>query len=150
MTSNSAHRFLLSLQAIVFAVAILYFGKPVLVPLIVAGLLTFLLRPSVVWLERHRVRRGFAIGLTGFGVLLAIGTVGWILSRQLQELTLHVDDYRVNLRTKLESLQRFRPEFLVNFRSIVAEVDEATHKDNKHAAEDNDASGTPSTSAKSP
>jgi predicted PurR-regulated permease PerM len=130
MTSNSAHRFLLGLQAIVFTVAILFFGRPVLVPFIVAVLLTFLLRPGVVWLERHHVRRALAVGLVGMGVLAAIGGVGWILTRQLHELSLHVDEYRGNLRAKVEALQRSRPKVLDNFRAFVTEVDAASHKDN--------------------
>jgi len=135
MTSNSAHRLLLGLQAVVFTVAILYFGRPVLVPFIVAVLLTFLLRPSVVWLERRHVRRALAVGLVGIGVLCAIGSVGWILTRQLHELSLHIDEYRGNLRAKVEALQRSRLKVFDSFRAIVKEVDVAAHQDNQQAKE---------------
>ncbi len=134
MTSNSAHRFFQALQAIVFAVAILYFGRTVLVPLIVAILLTFLLRPSVVWLERHHVGRSLSVGIVGCGVLLALGAVGWILSRQLHDFSLRLDDYQGNLKAKVAALQKMRPKFLDNFRSIVSEVEDASHKAKQSAA----------------
>src|SRR5579872_5241768 len=127
MTSNPAHRLALSMQAIVFAVAILYFGRPVLVPLVVAVLLTFLLRPSVVWLERRHLGRGLAVGMIGLGAVLAVGSMGWILTRQVHVLSLHLDEYRQNLRTKLEALQNSQPKVLDRFRAMVTEVDRAGH-----------------------
>jgi predicted PurR-regulated permease PerM len=110
----SSSRFSTGLLAVVLTVAALYFAEPVLMPLVTAILLTFLLRPAVVALERHRFPRGIAVALVCLGILAGFGSVGWVLTRQLHELALLLDEYRGHMRAKIE-----------NLRAIVNEVDEA-------------------------
>jgi predicted PurR-regulated permease PerM len=90
---------------VVSVVAALYLARAVLIPIALAGLLTFLLAPAVRRLERWRVPRGVAViavvGLVG----VAVGTVGWVLESQAAELASTLPAYRANIREKLERLR---------------------------------------------
>ncbi len=115
----------MGLQAVVLTVAALYFAQPVLMPLVTAILLTFLLRPAVAGLERRRVPRAMAVVLVCLGILAGFGSVGWVLTRQLHELALHLDEYSGHMRAKIESVRNSRTKAIENLRAIVKEVDEA-------------------------
>ena len=56
-------------------ILILYFARAVLIPLALALTLNFLLMPMVLWLQRLRIRRVFAVALV---MLISIGAVGGI------------------------------------------------------------------------
>ena len=121
----SSNRLLVGLQAVGLTVAALYFAQPVLMPLVTAILLTFLLRPATVALERHYVPRVLAVILVSFGVLAGVGSTGWVLTRQLHELALHLDEYRGHMRAKIERVRNSRTKAIENLRAVVNEVDEA-------------------------
>src|SRR5260370_1137170 len=125
MPSALSNRFSTGLLAVVLTVAALYFAQPVLMPLVTAILLTFLLRPVVVGLERHHVPRAVAVALVCLGILAGFGSVGWVLTRQLHELALHLDEYSGHMRAKIESVRNSRTKAIENLRAIVNEVDEA-------------------------
>src|SRR5689334_8101112 len=101
-------RFLLVVQGGVLVVAALHFGQPVLLPLMITVLLTFLLRPAVVWLERVGVARAVAVSLVALGVLLAIGSAMWIVTAQFRDLAVHLDEYRGHLHAKVDALRQTR------------------------------------------
>ncbi|MDN4166011.1 AI-2E family transporter [Cytophagales bacterium LB-30] len=88
-------------------VVFLYFASPLLVPLSVALLLSFILFPICRWLERHRFSRGMAI-LVGLGFIsaLLVGLVSLLfyqftqflhewptLNRKLQALMQQIEAY---------------------------------------------------------
>jgi predicted PurR-regulated permease PerM len=125
MAQSPTSRFLLGLQAVVLIVAALYFAQPVLLPLVAATLLTFLLRPSVLWLERHRVPRALAVVIMAVGILLLITSVGWVVTRQLNDLALHLDEYRGNMRAKIETVQHSKTKAFDNVRGVIVEVVDA-------------------------
>jgi len=101
-----AYRFLVAVQGVILAVAALHFAQPVLLPLVTAVLLTFVLRPGVVWLERHRIPRIVAVATVVASILLVIGSAGWMITRQFGELAEHLDEYRGHMRDKIETLHR--------------------------------------------
>ncbi|MGQ0636818.1 MAG: AI-2E family transporter [Planctomycetaceae bacterium] len=125
MRHTPSGRFVLALEAVVLTVVGLYFGQPVLMPLVTAVLLTFLLRPSVVWLERRRFPRPVAVGLVALAILAGFGAVGWAVTVQLHDLALHLDDYRGQVHAKLQTLKRSKPRALENLREIADDVAEA-------------------------
>jgi predicted PurR-regulated permease PerM len=103
-----------SLGVAVLAVAVLYFAKPVLLPLAVAVLLNVVLSPAVKRLERSGVGR-VRIGRIGavLVVTLAIAAVfagiGWIVGVQGGALAEELPEYRrsvlAQLREPLDSLR---------------------------------------------
>src|SRR5262249_10011459 len=104
----ASFRFLMAVQGGVLVVAGLHFGQQVLMPLIMTVLLTFLLRPGVVWLEHHRTPRSAAVGIVAVGILLLIGGAAWIITSQFRELALHLDEYQGHLRAKVAAVHGTR------------------------------------------
>src|SRR5579872_2291856 len=72
------YRLLVGLQSIVLTVVALYYGQPILLPLVLATLLTFLLRPAVLRLERYHLPRIAAVGVVVFCILLGMTVVGGV------------------------------------------------------------------------
>jgi predicted PurR-regulated permease PerM len=87
--------------------AALYWGQTVLVPLVLAALLTFLLNPLVTRLDRLRVPRiaGVLLVMTCAGAV--IGTVGYVVAGQLQSFATELPAHRQNIRAKIDELVTF-------------------------------------------
>jgi predicted PurR-regulated permease PerM len=87
------------------AVAVLYFGRELFVPLAVALLLSFMLAGPHVWLHRHGVPRlASAISLVTVMLTILAG-VGAVVAFQIGELTANLPSYERNLQTKIRDLQ---------------------------------------------
>jgi len=126
MLLPASYRLLVGLQTIVLAAIALNYGQPILVPLVTAALLTFLLRPAVLWLERHHLPRAIAVGIVGLSILAGFAGIGTVVTRQLHELALHLDEYQGHLRAKIEAVQRTRFRAFDNITALVREVSEAS------------------------
>ena len=87
-------------------VAVLYLAKSVVVPLALAILFTFLLAPLVTLLERIRLPRILAILFVILASGSIVGSIGWIVFRQLVEVTDHLPAYTSNINDKVEALHR--------------------------------------------
>jgi predicted PurR-regulated permease PerM len=94
----------LTFVTIVLAVSTLYFGRGVLIPLALAVVFSFLLQPLVTLVEKSRSGRALAVLLVLVFALGLVGTVGWVLTEQLMDVTSQLPDYRTNIRNKIESL----------------------------------------------
>ena len=86
-------------------IATLYLARVVLVPFALAMLFSFLLTPMVVWLERIRFPRVFAVLFVVVLFIAAMGTVGWTVTNQLIDVTRQVPSYKANIKNKIESLR---------------------------------------------
>lgn len=96
-----------ALTTFVLAVAILYFGKEVLVPVTLALLLAFVLAPLVNLLRRLRIGRVPAALLAAtlaFGLVLAIGTV---IGTQIAQLTTDLLRYATTVETKVSRVKAY-------------------------------------------
>ena len=91
--------------AIALAIAILYFGRQIFIPLALAIILAFLLAPLASLLEKLRLGRvaGVLIILTLCFAITA--AVGWGVADQLVEITSHLGDYKANLQEKIKSIR---------------------------------------------
>lgn len=76
------HSFLTNLQYIFFISVILYFGKPLFIPLSFGILISCLLYPLCAWLERHKVSRMSAIVITLLGTTVLLGLIVILLLNQ--------------------------------------------------------------------
>src|SRR4051812_41313170 len=87
----------------VVIVAALYFAREVLIPITLAGLLTFVLAPLVNLLRRLRLGRIVSTILAvclGFGVIFATAAA---LGTQVAELAKDLPHYQVTIRDKLQT-----------------------------------------------
>ena len=74
-------------QFTVFTALILYFGQTLFVPLSFALLISFILYPACLWLERKRISRGIAIGLCLIVFSLLVGLLLGLLIQQFTNFT---------------------------------------------------------------
>lgn len=126
MTRPGSSRLLTGLQSLVLGVVVLYFGRPVLVPLVIAILFTMLLRPPVLWLERRRLRRVPAVVLVAVTIGCVLLGLGWTLTRQIHQMGLHLDEYRGHMRARVQALQGSRIKSVENVKDLLKELSTAT------------------------
>jgi predicted PurR-regulated permease PerM len=86
-------------------VAALYFGRDVLVPLVLAVLLAFVLAPAARVLQRLRLGKGLAVLVTVLAAFAVIGAVGAALGSQAADLAADLPRYATTLRAKLGALR---------------------------------------------
>jgi predicted PurR-regulated permease PerM len=104
--SSSADPFKLTMM--IFAViGFLYFTGEVLKPLALSVLLSFALAPAARLLERWGLPRVAAVVLTGILTMGALGSVGFVVGRQLTALAKDLPDYQENIENKLRRV--FQP-----------------------------------------
>jgi predicted PurR-regulated permease PerM len=84
--------------------AALYFGQAVLIPLVLAALLTFLLSPLVTRLDRWHLPRVAGVLLVMTFVTGAIGGLGYVVTGQLQTFASELPAHRGNIRAKIRDL----------------------------------------------
>jgi predicted PurR-regulated permease PerM/methylmalonyl-CoA mutase cobalamin-binding subunit len=94
-----------SLVALVVVAAILYLARDVLIPLVVAILLSFLLTPAVTLLERWRLGRVPATAVVVILGFSMIGAVGWFAASQAVSLAAKLPEYRENISAKIRALR---------------------------------------------
>jgi predicted PurR-regulated permease PerM len=93
----------------VVIVAALYFAREVIIPIVLAVLLSFLLAPAVRRLQRLRVGRIASVTFTVFIAFLAILGFGGIVVQEISSLAQELPNYRYNLETKIHSLPGLVP-----------------------------------------
>jgi predicted PurR-regulated permease PerM len=100
-----ASRAFLLLASFAIALALLYWLRPVLVPIALAVLLTFVLSPLVTLVQRRGVPRVAAVAVSvGLAFALIVG-LGTMVARELDELVDSLPRYEHNLRTRIAELK---------------------------------------------
>ncbi len=89
----------------VLVVAVLYWAQVVLIPVAFALLLSFVLLPLVVRLQRW-FGRVPAVLMAVALVFFALGLAGWGLSNQLTSLIADLPGYRANIREKIADVRQ--------------------------------------------
>lgn len=91
---------------IAIAVAALYFGQPVLIPLALAILLAFALAPVAGFLRVHlHFNRVVAVITTMLMAVVVVGGLGVFIGTQVGQLALDLPRYQANLSHKVQSIQ---------------------------------------------
>jgi predicted PurR-regulated permease PerM len=94
----------LTFAGFVLVVAVLYWAQAVLVPLCLAILITFVLTPPAVYLQRY-VGRGVAILAVVTLVFTGVGLAGYAIYRQTVSLGDALPGYRDNIREKIRDIR---------------------------------------------
>jgi predicted PurR-regulated permease PerM len=90
--------------AFVLAIAALYFGRQVLIPLALGLVFSFVLTPFVSQLEKLHLRRVPSVFIVLAFAFALGGALSWGVAAQLVEVMAHVSDYKSNLDAKIQSL----------------------------------------------
>ncbi|MGJ4999438.1 AI-2E family transporter [Bradyrhizobium sp. HKCCYLR20261] len=89
----------------VIIIALLYFGRDILVPIALAILLSFVLAPVVTQLQRLRAPRGLAVVTVVFFAFVAIFALGSLLATQLAQLASELPKYQSTMSEKIQSFR---------------------------------------------
>ena len=87
----------------------LYFARDVFVPLAIAGLLTFVLSPPMLWLRHHGLGRAPSAITIVILAFVAMAGFGAVVIGEVASLTQQLPSYQPNIEAKLQSLQRAVP-----------------------------------------
>ena len=90
---------------LVLIVAALYWARPVLMPVALAMLLTFLLSPVDSALQRLGLGRVVSVALLAALTFSLIGVIGWAISLQVREFAHNLPGYQGNIKKRIEDLQ---------------------------------------------
>jgi len=91
--------------AVALAIAMLYFGRQIFIPLALALVLGFLLTPLVGLLERVHLSRVPAVLVVLILCFALTAGIGWVVAGQLLDITGHIRDYKANLEETFRSLR---------------------------------------------
>ncbi|HVT44790.1 MAG TPA: AI-2E family transporter [Thermoanaerobaculia bacterium] len=112
----------------ILVIAILYVARQVFIPIALAILFAFLLRPIVQILERTFLRRTGAIALS-LGISVAVLFLGtWSLASQINSLAREVAAYSGNIERKLSFLKRSPTGTLALVERTLQRVAESTEQ----------------------
>jgi predicted PurR-regulated permease PerM len=102
---NSTSSTLNALLIGVIVVAIMFFARDVLMPLALAGILSFMLAPPVRALQRLRLPRPLAVIIVVLIAFAAISGLGRVLATQVASLAEDLPKYQDTIGKKIESLR---------------------------------------------
>jgi len=119
----------------VLVVAVLYWAQTVLVPIALAVLITFVLSPAVVLLQR-RIGRVPAVLVVVALVFTVLGLAGWGVARQMSNLAGDLPRYRANIQQKISDVRG------ASRRGSVEQVQETVNEIQKQIAGPQSPSGT--------
>ncbi|HXH84155.1 MAG TPA: AI-2E family transporter, partial [Candidatus Tectomicrobia bacterium] len=133
--ARSGGQTLVVLGALALAVAVLYVAQAVLMPVAVAVLLTYVLAPVVVFLQRWRFPRVVAVVTVVALVFVALGAAGWVVTVQMLSLGAELPRYRDNIKAKMADLRGLgRDSGLERATETVAEAAREVEKEVQEAA----------------
>jgi predicted PurR-regulated permease PerM len=111
---------------VVLAIACLYWARPVLIPLAVATLFTFMLGPGVNWLQRRGLPRTPSALIIVSLAAIVLGAGLWLVGTQLLQLLAELPEYQQNVAKRItEVREQGSGTLLRNVQRFVKEVSEA-------------------------
>lgn len=101
---SSAIRVMALLNSCVVVVAALYFGQELFIPLVIAGLLAFVLAPLARLLQKARVPHVLSVLLAVVIAFVIIGLLSLIVGQQIGVLMAKLPEYQANIMEKWQRL----------------------------------------------
>ncbi|WP_248322830.1 AI-2E family transporter [Caballeronia sp. Sq4a] len=135
-------RALASLVAVVVVICALYFGRAVMIPIILAILLSFLLAPFVDFLRRLRFGQVPSVIVAVVVALSVLTAVGALIGAQVAQLASDLPKYQVAVERKVDSVQRMtvgRADAFLGRASRALKRLSPAREQEPHANEDNPA-----------
>jgi predicted PurR-regulated permease PerM len=123
------------LASLAIVCAALYWGQAVLVPLVLAALLTFLLAPLVTRLDRVGVPRVAGVLLVMTLVGAVIGGIGYVVAGQVQAFAAELPTHRQNIRAKIrEVVALTRGGAIENVQATIEDISQAVEEESGEPA----------------
>jgi predicted PurR-regulated permease PerM len=128
--------YLQNLVGLVLIVAILYLAKSVIVPLALAVLLTFILTPIVIVVQRRGLKRIYAVLVVVVCAFLLFGVVSWGVLVQVRTLANDLPTHTAEINQKLASL-RGSDGTIAKLLQMVRDISAGPEKKTEAADNDN-------------
>jgi predicted PurR-regulated permease PerM len=112
------------LLIISFSIIIIYFAQTLIIPLTIAALLTFLLSPLVIRLEKW-IGRIFSILLVVIFVFSVIGSTGYIFVKQFVLFGSNFQKYSEAIQSKIQNFKFQQGGILHRMENIIENLKEA-------------------------
>lgn len=96
---------LVTLLGFLTITVVLYFGRDILIPIALAILISFLLSPLVLWLERRGIKRVFGVVFVVVMLLGLVSGLGYLLVGQFVEFVDNLPSYRKNIVAKIHAVK---------------------------------------------
>jgi len=107
--------------ALIIGTGALYLGKPVLLPLAIALILSVVFSPIATRLE-HYCGRFVSAAVVVLLVVSFIGAIGYFLTTELTAVADQVSEYSDNIGNKLAALQKNTPPWVQHIKEAVTDV----------------------------
>lgn len=109
---------------------ILYWTQAVLIPVVLATLLTFLLNPVVTRLDRWGIPRIPAVVSVVVVAAIALGALGYVVGIQLRSFASELPQYRDNIRKKITDVRsQFQGGALQELQKTLEEIETELARD---------------------
>jgi predicted PurR-regulated permease PerM len=82
----------------------LHWGRAIIIPVVLAGLIAFLLLPSVAAVQRRGVGRAGAVLIVGVTAAFVVLAIGWIVSVRILAIAETLPDSEASIRAKIGGL----------------------------------------------
>lgn len=103
----------------------LQWGRPILIPIALAILLTFLLNPIVKLLQRRGLSRNLSVMTAVSAAAIVLMCLGWMLTRQVTGMLAELPQNTANIRAKVKSLRQLGSGPLtIQFEQMFEEISE--------------------------
>lgn len=103
----------------------LQWGRPILIPIALAILLTFLLNPIVKVLQRRGLSRNLSVMTAVSAAGIVLMCLGWMLTRQVTGMLAELPQNTANIRAKVKSLRQLGSGPLtIQFEQMFEEISE--------------------------
>ncbi len=109
---------------LVLTIGALHYAREILLPVAMAVLLTFILTPLAVRLERLWLGRLLSVVIAVGLAFSVIGVVGWLAARQVGELGDQLPTYKNNLITRIHALRSGTDGKLKQAREAIEDIGE--------------------------
>jgi predicted PurR-regulated permease PerM len=113
---------LITLAASVIVIAGLYLAKGVLIPFALAMLVSFLLAPLVLRLQRWHFSRVMAVLTAVLLVFVVSGATSWLVVSQVRDVTTRLSEYKHNIQDKMATLRVVVGKPVQAFTKIVKDL----------------------------
>ncbi len=107
--------------AVFISTAAFYFGKPVLLPLAIATVMSVVFSPIATRLEPY-CGRFISAALVVLFVIAFIGALGYFMTIELTAVADQVSEYSDNIGNKIAALQKNTPPWLQHVKEAVTDV----------------------------
>lgn len=103
-------------------IAVLYFGRKLLVPLAFSILFSFLLSTPLTWLERHRMPRALAVSIVLIIGMSVTGGLLWLFVNEFGSILKDWPGYQTNITRKVQAIRGAPGEGIQNIERTFTQL----------------------------